>query len=233
MRPAGVIAVQYIAHRVNTIAALKQTPTNYGVELDLRDHGDRLVLQHDPFLGEQGEDFETYLQHYRHGLMILNIKSERIERRVLELVQRYDVPNYFFLDSSFPMIHTLAAAGERRIAVRFSEYEPLESALALAGRIDWVWVDCFSRLPLTAQSFAALKEHFKLCIVSPELHGRSVDTIADFAAQTAEFDVDAICTKRPDLWQAALGTAAVPHSTAGQLIRGQRRVAASVDTIKL
>jgi hypothetical protein len=102
------------------------------VELDLRDRGGRLVLQHDPF--SDGEDFEDYLQEYRHGLMILNIKSERIEYRVLELIRRANVPDYFFLDSSFPMIRALVREGERRIAVRFSEFEPVESALALADK---------------------------------------------------------------------------------------------------
>ena len=72
----------YVAHRINTAAQLSDVPPEYGVELDLRDRGDRLVLQHDPF--KDGEDFETYLRHYRHRLMILNVKSERIEPRVLE-----------------------------------------------------------------------------------------------------------------------------------------------------
>jgi hypothetical protein len=193
----------YIAHRINTSAALRDLPCEYGVELDLRDHGERIVLQHDPYVRDQAEDFEAYLQNYRHGLMILNVKSERIEWRVLELVRNYGVQDYFFLDSSFPMIRQLIKAGERRMAVRFSEYEPLESALALAGQIDWVWVDCFNDLPLTPQNYAELKRHFRLCIVSPELQGRAVDSIADYAGKLAGYEVDAICTKRPDLWQKA------------------------------
>ncbi|HEY2883239.1 MAG TPA: hypothetical protein VGJ15_12415, partial [Pirellulales bacterium] len=118
-----------IAHRINTIAQLAQVPPHYGVELDLRDCGNRLILAHDPF--SEGEDFADYLRHWRHRLMILNIKSERIEHRVLELVKQHQVQDYFFLDSSFPMIRQLARLGERRMAVRFSEFEPVEAALAL------------------------------------------------------------------------------------------------------
>lgn len=191
--------MQYIAHRINTIAQLQQVPVEYGVELDLRDRGERLILQHDPF--GDGEDFEEYLKHYRHGLMILNIKSERIEHRVLEAVRAAGVSNYFLLDSSFPMIRSLVQAGERRIAVRFSEYEPVESALALAGQVDWVWVDCFTRQPLDDRTYKLLKTHFKLCAVSPELQGRDVATIADYRRQLAAYPVDAVCTKRPDLWR--------------------------------
>jgi hypothetical protein len=192
--------MRYIQHRVNTIEQLLATPSDYGVEIDLRDRGDRLVLQHDPF--QDGQDFEQYLQHYHHGLMILNIKSERIEHRVLELVQAAGVRDYFFLDSSFPMIRALVGQGEHRIAVRFSEFEPIESALALAGQVDWVWIDCFTRMPLDDHTYRLLKQHFKLCAVSPELQGRDVATIAGIRQQLASFSLDAVCTKRPDLWQA-------------------------------
>lgn len=191
--------MQYIAHRINTIAQLRQTPVEYGVELDLRDRGERLILQHDPF--GDGEDFEEYLKHYRHGLMILNIKSERIEHRVLDAVRGAGIANYFFLDCSFPMIRSLVKMGEHRIAVRFSEYEPVESALALAGQVEWVWADCFTRQPLDDRTYGLLKAHFKLCAVSPELQGRDVATIADYRRELAAYPVDAVCTKRPDLWQ--------------------------------
>ena len=42
--------MEFIAHRVNTIEELRKVPKEYGVELDLRDFGERLILQHDPFI---------------------------------------------------------------------------------------------------------------------------------------------------------------------------------------
>src|SRR5437763_1827477 len=170
----------YIHHRVNTAAELCRVPPEHGVELDLRDCGDRLVLRHDPFGG--GEDFDAYLADYHHRLVVLNVKSERVEPRVLELLRKHNVADYFFLDCSFPMIRALIAGGERRIAVRFSEFEPAEAALALAGQVEWVWVDCFTRMPLTPDSYEKLRRHFKLCAVSPELQGRPADTIPAYAA---------------------------------------------------
>jgi len=185
----------YIAHRINTLAELKELPVEYGVELDLRDYGDRLILQHDPF--KDGEDFEDYLKQYHHGTMILNIKSERIEHKVLELLIKYDIDNYFFLDSSFPMIHLLSNQGEKRCAVRFSEFEGLDTILAMAGKIDWVWVDCFSKLPIDPSSFKKLTQAgFKLCLVSPELQGRpqDIDTYLKWL-HGQEIVFNAICTK--------------------------------------
>ena len=35
----------FYAHRVNTIEQLKNTPTKYGVEIDLRDWGDQIILK--------------------------------------------------------------------------------------------------------------------------------------------------------------------------------------------
>jgi len=195
--------MRFIQHRVNTIDALRKVPPEHGVELDLRDRGDRLILVHDPF--RDGQDFGPYLREYRHGTMILNVKSERIEHRVLEeLGEAGTVDDYFFLDSSFPMIRQLVAGGEHRIAVRFSEFEPIEGPLALAGQVDWVWVDCFTRLPLDDEAYARLSEHFKICIVSPELEGHDLGRIPEFVGQLEPYTIDAVCTKRPDLWQEAL-----------------------------
>ena len=75
--------MKFIAHRINTAEGLRRVPDEYGVELDLRDGLDgRIYIQHNPF--EPGEDFEEYLKGYHHGIMIANIKSERIEENAIE-----------------------------------------------------------------------------------------------------------------------------------------------------
>ena len=166
--------MEFITHQINTIEELKSVPKEYGVEVDLRDYGDRLILQHDPF--KDGEDFEEYLKHYNHGTIILNIKSERIEYRVIELLVKYKVKKYFFLDCSFPMIYSLSEAGEKNIAIRFSEFEGLDTIMEMDGRAKWVWVDCFSKFPIDKNIYEILKNSsFKLCLVSPELQGRPQD----------------------------------------------------------
>lgn len=187
--------MEFIAHRINTIEGLKHIPTEYGVELDLRDFGDKLVLQHDPF--KDGEEFEEYLKHYNHGTMILNIKSERIEHKVLELIHKYNIQKYFFLDSSFPMINLLSKNGEKNIALRFSEFEGIDTILAMAGKVKWIWVDCFTKLPINKENHQLLKEHgFKFCLVSPELQGQN-EKVAEYKKYLEDEKIvfDAICTK--------------------------------------
>lgn len=188
--------MEYIAHRVNTVRELRELSTEFGVELDLRDdlYG-RIYIQHNPF--EPGEDFEDYLKEYHHGTMILNIKSERIELKILELLPKYDVKSYFFLDSSFPMIKLLSDRGEYNIALRFSELEGLDTIRNMEGKAKWVWVDCFTKLPINHDNYLELKSlGYKLCMVSPELEAQpeKIQAYRDYL-EKKDIEMDAVCTK--------------------------------------
>jgi hypothetical protein len=187
--------MHFIAHRVNTIKDLLNTPVEYGVEVDLRDFGEKLILQHDPF--KDGESFEEYLKNYNHGTMILNIKSEGIETRVLKLIQQHNIKSYFFLDCSFPMINLLSLKGERNIALRFSEFEGIDTISLMSKKIEWIWVDCFTKLPISFKNYKTLKDlNYKLCLVSPELQNQDLklELYKDYL-QKENIIFDAICTK--------------------------------------
>ena len=187
---------KFCSHRINTISELTQIHIEYGIEVDLRDHvnGD-IHIAHDPFI--LGENFEEFLKNYHHSFIILNIKSERIEWKILELLEKYNIKEYFFLDSSFPMIYQLSNTGEKNIAVRFSEFEGLDTIIKLKDRVKWVWVDCFTNNPLTSEIFKQLKDmNFKLCFVSPELQ-QQPEKILEYKKYFQENDIilDMICTK--------------------------------------
>ena len=192
-----------IAHRRNTIELLLSTPKKYGVEVDIRSHGERLIIHHEPFV--EGELFENWLREYDHSTLILNIKEEGLEKRLIELMRLHDIEDYFFLDQSFPFLVKWSSRGERRCAVRISEFESIDTALKLAGKIDWAWIDCFTHFPLTQTDATRLKARgLKLCLVSPELQGRDADTeIPLLHSLLAESHIlpDAICTKYPMLWE--------------------------------
>ena len=194
---------EYIAHRVNTVEELLEIPKEFGVEIDIRDFNEDVIIQHDPF--KKGNDLEEYLVLYEHQTLIFNIKSERVEHKVLELIKKYKIKNYFFLDSTFPMINLMVNAGESNIAIRFSEFEGLDTILNMAGKVKWVWVDCFTKLPINRENYKILKEAgFKICLVSPELQGRLEDIKPYkeyFKKESIVFD--AICTKmyNVELWK--------------------------------
>jgi len=195
--------VKLIAHRRNTLNELLATPTKYGVEVDIRSYRDKLVIHHDPFI--QGESFDSWITAYQHGTLILNVKEEGLEARLVEMMRSKGIEDYFFLDQSFPFLIKWSEAGEHRCAVRVSEFESIETAMTLAGKIDWAWVDCFSHFPLSREDARRLKDSgLRLCLVSPELQGRNAKSeIPALAALLKEHGIqaDAVCTKRPDLWE--------------------------------
>ena len=88
----------FIAHRRNTITDLESTPTEYGVEIDIRSNNGKLIIQHEPLIS--GEDLEEWLTHYRHGTLILNIKEEGLETPLIKLMDQYKITDYFFLDQA-------------------------------------------------------------------------------------------------------------------------------------
>ena len=184
--------MQIVAHRINTVERLRRLPTHWGVELDLRADGSELILNHDPFKG--GERFVDYLAEYRHGLLVLNIKEAGIEDKVLRLVRARGITDCFLLDVEFPYLYRAARKGERAIAVRYSEDECIETVLKYKGRVDWVWIDTISRLPLDAAVVEQLRG-FKTCLVCPERWGRPQD-IPAYRQQLAALgmQIDAVMT---------------------------------------
>ncbi len=184
--------MQIVAHRINTVERLRRIPTHWGVELDLRADGSELILNHDPFKG--GERFVDYLGEYRHALMVLNIKEAGIEDEVLRLVRARGITDCFLLDVEFPYLYRAARKGERAIAVRYSEDECIETVLKYKGRVDWVWIDTISRLPLDAKVVEQLRG-FKTCLVCPERWGRPQD-IPAYRKRLGELglQIDAVMT---------------------------------------
>jgi len=203
----------FYCHRINTLDELDNIEPQFGIELDLRDNSsitktindngtekivskNNVILAHDPF--ENGEDFDTFLANYNKKSIILNVKSERIEYKVLELLKKHNINDYFFLDCSFPMIVQLNKLGERNIAIRFSEFETIENVLKVAHMVKWVWVDCFTYFPLLPHIYAQIKKAgLKICLVSPELQGHDVNlirTIKDIIIKN-KYYIDAVCTK--------------------------------------
>jgi hypothetical protein len=209
-----------IAHRINSISQLKLVPKNFGIELDIRYHEDDLIMHHDPFSHhklkmpekQMSEKFVDFLEHYQcEGPMILNLKTEGVEEKCIELMSQFKIKNWFFLDMSMPFFVKYAKCaanasingfGPENLAVRFSEEEPIEYALSFAKKVAWVWVDCFTKMPLDDESYKKLKNAgYKICLVSPELQKYPIERIAEFKKQLEGKKIDAVCTKHPDLWR--------------------------------
>jgi len=190
--------MMYIAHRVNTVEELDKIAPEFGVEIDLRSKSRDIIVQHEPFV--DGILFKDWIKAYHHRFIILNIKEEGIEYEVKNIVESSGIRDFFFLDLSFPYLIKMVNSGEKRVAVRFSEYESINTVINLAEKVDWVWVDCFKYMPLGEKEYEILSKDFKICLVSPELQGRDVSEIKEYKSKINNFNIDAVCTKRIDLW---------------------------------
>jgi hypothetical protein len=189
----------FIAHRVNQLdetVAAEVFGAADGIEFDIRDTGCDIVVQHDPFLG--GQLFTDFLKFCpSNKFYIVNVKSEGIERRAIADLEAHGIMQFFLLDCSIPMMVRLGKEGERRLAVRFSEYESLATVGVMASFVSWVWVDVFTQLPLTSFVETFLRNRgLKLCLVSPELQGQQ-EKVVEYKTLLAErgVTIDAVCSK--------------------------------------
>jgi len=188
-----------IEHRINTVEQLKKVPKHRGVEIDIRDYNGDLRLTHNPF--SSGERLEDFLEHYDHKFIIFNVKCAGLERRILDLAQKHHIEDFFLLDIENPSLVNLSRAGMKKIAVRFSDFEDINFALGFAGLVEWVWVDCFEKIPLNQRTYATLARHFKICLVSPEMQHHPEDWIEKFRRDFKDMPIDAVCTDLPLLWE--------------------------------
>ena len=167
--------MEIIIHKINKIRELKTIDTNFGIEIDIRTYGSDLILNHEPF--KKGDKLEDYLNEYRHGTLIFNMKESGIEDIVFSLIKNYNnVKDYFLLDVEFPYIFSTSKNNLRNIAVRFSEIESINTIMKFKNLIDWVWIDTFTKLPLNQNSINILKG-FKTCLVCPERWNRPEDIV--------------------------------------------------------
>jgi hypothetical protein len=196
--------MQIIKHRINTIAQLDEVDPSWGVEIDLRADSKRpgrLYLHHDAW--QAGPDFVSWLRAFTQrkirGPIILNTKEDGLEEAVLGLLKQHKAKHYFFLDTAFPTLVRWTLRNKKRsFALRYSRFEHAANLAPFRGKADWLWVDCFDGKPVAAAPLRKLKRYFKICLVSPELQGAPAENLSKFKALQSL--ADAVCTKRPDLW---------------------------------
>ena len=194
--------MEIIAHRINTINQLRNLNVKLGVEVDIRSNEKNLIIGHDPF--SYYINFKDWLSFYNHGTLILNVKENGLEDELIKTMHNFNNEKFFILDQSFPYIINTIKKGEKRCAVRLSEYESVDTVLSLKDRIDWVWIDFFTKFPVDFEIYKILKSHnFKLCFVSPELDGHNHSKCLDLKNYIKSFEMhfDAVCTKKVKFWE--------------------------------
>jgi len=188
-------------HRINTSSQLVSIPSVDGVEIDVRSRGENIILEHDPF--KKGQIFTEWLEHWQGQSLILNVKEEGIEERILEMLSAYPNLEYFFLDQSFPFLARTIKSGNKNTAVRVSDLESVETALLM--KCNWVWIDCFlgdwNFLPGVIRRLQ--NDGKKICLVSPELvRDNSLNELQVLQGILRDNNlfVQGVCTKFKERW---------------------------------
>lgn len=191
----------FIAHRINCLdahVAREIFPTCDGIEFDIRDSGGELIVEHDAFHYQNKQTFSDFLTFCRADkFYIVNVKSEGIESHAIKMLEGVGIHHFMLLDCGLPAMHKMWQQGEHRFAVRFSEYEAIETVQAVAKYVQWVWVDVFHSLILTKALETRIHEMgLRICLVSPELQGQP-DKISAYieALQHDGIQIDAVCSK--------------------------------------
>ncbi len=189
-------------HRINHSDVLQEISPEFGVEIDLRSIGKDLILEHDPFLA--GELFSEWLKSWNGQSLILNVKEDALEDRILLFLEEFAVKEYFFLDQSFPSMQRLRRQGNQNFAARASDLEDVTTALNSGS--NWVWLDSFSgewKYLRNAVDLIASNGQ-KTCLVSPELQRFDSDLELKNLRKilvSEGLKIDAVCTKKYEDWQ--------------------------------
>lgn len=154
------------------VALARSFEGGFGTETDLRDLAGRLVVAHDPPMADAPAAEELFTLHARMGPTLplaLNIKADGLQTLVATLLGRFAVRDAFVFDMSIPDTVQWLKTGIP-VFVRQSDLEPEPPLLAQAAGI---WLDGFGSDWWDAGTIRChLDAGRRVCVVSPELHGR-------------------------------------------------------------
>jgi len=156
----------------------------FGTETDLRDLNGTLVVAHDPpdacaITAEVM--FELHARHDSNLPLALNIKCDGLQPLLAPLLARFAPRDAFVFDMAVPDMLGWLRAGVP-VFTRHSDIEPDPVLLAESAG---VWLDGFQSDWWDADVIRRYLDAGKrVCVVSPELHGRACRPVWDALAAT-------------------------------------------------
>jgi hypothetical protein len=156
----------------NTKIAFNRSFTlGFGTETDIRDFGGELVISHDLATSDSLPINDFFLEYLKFNkkTLALNIKSDGLFKLLAQKLNDFDICDYFVFDMSIPDTISYINNGIN-VFIRQSE---IESDMSLYEKSKGVWLDSFyTDWYDRGVIFNHLENEKKVCIVSPELHGR-------------------------------------------------------------
>ena len=157
----------------NTMACLKKAlQFNFGIETDLRDYQEELVISHN-IAEASSPKLEDFFQYYASlGIdlpLALNVKADGMQWKLKELLGKYQISNYFLFDMSVPEM----VVNQKEHLKFFTRHSDIESECVLYEKADGVWLDSFYKENWPTEEVVRrhLSDNKKISVISPEIHG--------------------------------------------------------------
>jgi len=185
----------------NSAPALARSfAAGYGVETDVRDCAGALLISHDaprpPLMTLQELLALASAGAPGRPTLALNIKADGLADMLAPLLRPHAQLDCFVFDMAVPDMRAYFAAGIPVFA-RLSEVEPVPAWL---DRCAGVWLDAFETEWYGMADIEALLEQGKrVCVVSPELHGRAHRALWSALKPVAHHPRFLLCTDHPDV----------------------------------
>ncbi|EMI7259002.1 hypothetical protein V6932_002705 [Vibrio alginolyticus] len=154
----------------NTAVAFERALSGgYGIETDLRDHNEVIVISHDMpnSASMKFDDFLKICSQYDDKLTLaLNVKADGLQ---LLLKDSAIVNSHFYFDMSVPdMLGYL-----NKEMMLYSRYSEIETTPSLYEHTNGIWLDNFTDAQLDVAALTRfLQDGKRVILVSPELHKR-------------------------------------------------------------
>jgi hypothetical protein len=175
----------------------------FGTETDVRDCRGALVISHDMPRGDEITLAAFLAIHGGSALpLAINVKADGMAQALCAAMRGID--DWFAFDMSIPDTRAYLRAGAP-VFVRMSEVERDPPFLERAAG---VWLDAFETAWFDAALVASLLAKTRVCVVSPELHGRDADPLWRALRPLADSPGLSICTDRPEDARKFFGEAA-------------------------
>jgi hypothetical protein len=185
-------------HEKNSRTAFARSfDLGFGTETDIRDHSGELVIAHDMPDGSELRLTQVLdLLGDRDLPLALNIKADGLGPLLVEAMAGRPQTRWFTFDMSAPELIRQHRLG-MPIYTRRSDFE---REAVLYDQAQGVWLDAFEGLWFSAKDIAAMLDDGKrVCIVSPELHGRTPDTLWSMLRKSGLYDsAIMVCTDIPE-----------------------------------
>ncbi|NDG83876.1 MAG: hypothetical protein EBX52_02435 [Proteobacteria bacterium] len=187
----------------NSFAAFhRAVELGVGIETDVRDHLGELVISHDlPQPSKPVSRLRELLAMCEDagatGTLALNIKADGLQSELCEMLSSFARVDAFVFDMSIP---DSIGYRDRQIPF-FTRQSEFERECCLYEAADGVWLDAFERDWYDIDLIEAhLRCGKKVCIVSPELHGREPAGLWKRLRSSSLVDSDSLllCTDFPD-----------------------------------